>query len=111
MTDPLATHRPGDPDDDRVRARRALFGRWARAGKRAGYSLFAVAIASFAIGAARHFTPAIVTVVVVAMALGSVVLAPSIVIAYGVSAADRDERRSRVGPVGPSPPEPRSPHR
>lgn len=88
----------GDAPHDPVRQRRSQFGRWARAGKRAGYGLFALAMVAFAIGAATRFTPAIVAVVVASMAAGSVVLAPSIVIAYGVKAADREDRRSRHQP-------------
>lgn len=88
--------------EDPVAARRARFGRWAKAGKRTGYSLFGVAIVAFGFGAVADFTPAIVAVVVTAMATGSVVLAPSIVVAYGVSAADRDERRRPTGGSRPA---------
>lgn len=89
---------PGRVEGDPVRVRRASFGRWARTGKRAGYSLFVLAIAAFTVGAVGEFTPTIVRVVVACLAVGSVVLAPSIVIAYGVSAADRDESRGLSGP-------------
>jgi len=84
-----------------VRERRARYGHRARAGKRAGYSLFALAIVAFTVGAVGDFTPTIVRVVVASMAVGSVILAPSIVIAYGVSAADRDERRAAAGSEPP----------
>ena len=69
MTSRPTPRSPGDGDGggsgdvaghDPVRERRARFGRWARAGKRAGYSLFAVAIAAFTTGAVGEFTPAIV---------------------------------------------------
>ncbi|HYX43564.1 MAG TPA: hypothetical protein VE760_00885 [Acidimicrobiales bacterium] len=82
-----------DPDQhDPVRARRRLMGRLARLGKRLGYGCLAVALVVFMVGAAGDFTPAIVAVVVTALAVGSVLLLPAIVIGYGVSAAERDDR-------------------
>ncbi len=88
-----------DPRDDRTRplsdpvlARRAQMGRLARRGKRTGYGLWLVAIVVFTVGMMTTFRPATTTVVVGCLAAGSALLAPSIVIAYGVRAADRDER-------------------
>ena len=79
-------------DHDPVRARRRLMARLARLGKRAGYSGLGVALAVFVVGAAGDFTPFIVTVVVAALVVGSVLLLPAIVIGYGVSAAEREDR-------------------
>ncbi len=84
---------PPEPDDDPVLARRARIGRMVALGQRIGYSLWLVAIVVFVIGAATRFRPVMVTVVIACLAAGSAVLAPSIVISYGVRAADRDERR------------------
>ena len=81
------------PDGDPVRARRARIGRLVALGQRIGYGLWLVAIVVFVIGAATRFRPAMVTIVVGCLAVGSAFLAPSIVISYGVRAADRDERR------------------
>ncbi len=67
-------------------------GRLARRGKRVGYSLWLVAIATFILGMATTFKPVMTTVVIGCLAVGSALLAPSIVIAYGVRAADREER-------------------
>jgi hypothetical protein len=78
---------PADP----VRARRARMGRLASAGKRAGYGLYLVAIVAFVTAAASDFPDALVTTVVAALAVGSLVLAPSIVIGYGVRAAERED--------------------
>ena len=80
------------PDDDPVRARRARIARLVALGQRIGYTLWLVAIVVFFVGAATSFRPAIVTVVVGCLAAGSALLAPSIVISYGVRAADREER-------------------
>ena len=79
--------------DDPVRARRALMGRLARLGKRVGYSCLGVALVVFLVGAlAREVTPLIVTVVGTALVVGSVLLLPAIVVGYGVSAAEREDR-------------------
>ena len=80
------------PDDDPVRARRARIARLVALGQRIGYTLWLVAIVVFFAGAATRFRPAIVTVVIGCLAAGSALLAPSIVISYGVRAADREER-------------------
>ena len=80
------------PDDDPVRARRARIARLVALGQRIGYTLWLVAIVVFFVGAATSFRPAMVTVVVACLAAGSALLAPSIVISYGVRAADREER-------------------
>ncbi len=62
-------------------------------GQRIGYSVWLVAIVVFVIGAVTRFRPAMLTVVIGCLAVGSALLAPSIVISYGVRAADRDDRR------------------
>ena len=84
---PAGADGPADP----VRARRAHMGRLAQAGKRVGYGLFLVAIAAFVAAVATGFPGALVTMVVGSLAVGSVVLAPSIVIAYGVLKAERED--------------------
>lgn len=61
-------------------------------GKRVGYGLWMVAIAAFTLGMTTTFHPAITAIVIGGLAAGSALLAPSIVIAYGVRAADREER-------------------
>lgn len=80
--------------NDPVRARRARIAKINRTAQRVGYALFLVAIVVFAIGAAGRFTPTIVAVVVASLAVGSVLLVPTIIIGYGVRAADRDDRRA-----------------
>lgn len=66
----------------------------AKTGKRLGYGLFAIAIVVFVAGAATRFTPPLVTVVVACLGVGSLVLAPSIIVGYGVRAADREDRQA-----------------
>ena len=99
MTDDAA---PTDPSpreesqrsfaDDPVRARRAQMQRAATIGQRVGYLLFAVAIVAFFYGFFVDFTDGVVTVIVATMAVGSISLAPAIVLGYAVKAAEREDR-------------------
>lgn len=73
-------------------ARRRRIARWADLGQRVGYLLFGLAVVLFVVATITGLPRAIVTAIIVTMALGSVVLAPSIVVGYGVRAADRDDR-------------------
>jgi hypothetical protein len=82
---------PADTTDP-VLVRRRQIARWADLGQRAGYLLFGVAIALFVVAATTDLPSAIVTAVIVTMVLGSLVLAPAIVVGYGVRAADREDR-------------------
>ena len=77
---------------DPVLQRRQRLARLARAGRRAGYSLYGVSLAAFVAGFVTGFTTAPATVAAVALVAGSVLLAPSIIIGYGVTAADRADR-------------------
>lgn len=78
--------------DDPVLARRARAARLAGAGQRVGYGLLLVAVAAFVVGAVRGFDGTTTTVVTVAMAAMTVVLAPAIVLGYAVRAAEREDR-------------------
>lgn len=87
--------RAGDPKAvDPVLVRREHVRRWSAMGKRIGYALFAIAIVVFVIGALGRFTPAITRVVVACLTVGSVLLVPSIIFAYGVRAADREDPKT-----------------
>lgn len=81
-------------EPDPILARRAQMGRLARLGKRVGYGLWLVAIATFIIGMATTLRPVMTVIVVGSLAVGSALLAPAIVVAYGVRAADREERNA-----------------
>ena len=77
---------------DPVRARRARWARAAAIGQRAGYAAFAVAVLAFAVGATTGLSDMVVVVVISALAVGSILLAPAIVLGYAVRAAERDDR-------------------
>jgi hypothetical protein len=96
-SDPTPT--PADPPapgtaatTDPVLVRRRQIARWADLGQRVGYLLFGVAIVLFVVAATTDLPSAIVTSIIVTMVLGSLVLAPAIVVGYGVRAADREDR-------------------
>lgn len=79
---------PNDP----VRVRRAQVARWNSLAKRAGYLCFAVAIAVFLIGLATGFDSRVAATATVGLIVGTILLAPAIVIGYAVRAADREDR-------------------
>jgi hypothetical protein len=86
-----------DPSDDPVLVRRARISRMVAMAQRIGYGLWLVAIIVFIVGAVTEIRPFMTTVVVGFLIAGSVLLAPSIVIGYGVKAADRVDRGGDVG--------------
>jgi hypothetical protein len=86
---PVVTRDAGEE----VLARRRRASKLARSGQRLGYALFSAAIAAFLAGFFTGFEDWTAVVVSVALITGSVVLAPSIVIAYGVKAAEREDRQ------------------
>jgi hypothetical protein len=85
-----------DPSTDPVLARRARIARAAELGQRGGYLLFGVAVVVFVIGFATGFPGPAVGIIVGAMLVGSILLAPAIVAGYAVKAAEREEREQRA---------------
>ena len=77
---------------DPVRARRQKVARWTRFANRAGYFFFAIAIVTFVIGFIVSFNGVVSAMVVTSLIVGSVLLAPAIVLGYAVKAAERDDR-------------------
>jgi hypothetical protein len=77
---------------DPVRARRKQVARWTLLANRIGYLCFAVALALFFIGFAVGFNPALASAVAAALIVGSVLLAPAIIVGYAVKAAEKDDR-------------------
>lgn len=88
---------------DPIVVRRQRIARWAALGQRLGYLLFAAALVLFVIAMATNLPQGLVVGVVVCLAVGSVLLAPAIVVGYGVRAAAREdaERQDAEGRDGP----------
>lgn len=82
---------------DPVLARRERIRKLTELGQRVGYSCFALAVVLFVIAFIAQFPSWMVTVIIAAMVVGSLVLAPSIVFAYGVKAADAEDRGEKFG--------------
>jgi hypothetical protein len=89
MSDPAQSAH--SPDEDPVRRRRRQVARWTLLANRIGYCLLALAVALFVIAFAIGFSATMATLVVVCLVASFVLLAPSIVIAYAVKAADRED--------------------
>lgn len=77
---------------DPVRTRRERVARWTRRANRVGYLCFAVAMVTFIVGFVVSFNASVATIVIASLVIGSVLLAPAIVLGYGVKAAERDDR-------------------
>ncbi|MEO5964117.1 MAG: hypothetical protein ABIR11_01535 [Candidatus Limnocylindrales bacterium] len=84
------------PKNDPVRARRAQIARVAETGQRLGYACYGLAIVLFMIAFLTNFAGIIVTTTVVALILGSFLLAPAILTSYMVKAAEREDRENGV---------------
>ena len=78
--------------DDPVRRRRQQAARLAAAGRAAGWACFAVAVVAFIAGLVVGLSEFVVAVVVAGLALGSALLLPAIIVGFGVSAAEREDR-------------------
>ena len=78
--------------DDPVRARRTRIDRASRLGQRVGYGCYAVSVVAFFVGFATGYSTALVTLIVAALAVGSITLLPSIILGYAVKAAEREDR-------------------
>jgi hypothetical protein len=80
------------PNDDPVRARRRRIAHWTLLANRIGYLMYAAAIALFVMAFAFGFKGLLVTLITVFLIVGSVLLAPAIILGYAIKAAERDDR-------------------
>ena len=88
----MTAGRPDLPASDPVRARRARIAAAVAVASRIGYGLFGLAVVLFVIGFATTFTGAVATATLVCLIAGCVVLAPSIILGYAVTSAERHDR-------------------
>jgi hypothetical protein len=77
---------------DPVRQRRQQVARLALLARRAGWSLFGVAVVGFAAGLVIGLSGLVVVLVIGSLALGSALLLPAIIVGFGVAAAEREDR-------------------
>lgn len=78
--------------DDPVRRQRARLARLASAGKRLGFALFALSTVVLVVGLLTTFSDEVAAVVVGCLLVGSLVLAPAIILGYAAKAAERADR-------------------
>lgn len=90
MSSPSPAAKPSAADT--VLARRRRIAKYTLLANRIGYLFFALAIATFVIGFAISFNGAVSFVVIGSLVAGSILLAPAIVLGYGLKAAERDDR-------------------
>lgn len=90
-TDRAATAAAAATTVDPVRARRAAVAKWNTRATRIGYALYLVAVVMFFVALATDFSQGKVTVITTSMIIGSVLLAPAIVVGYAVKAAEKDD--------------------
>ncbi|MFM8528353.1 MAG: hypothetical protein ACKOD2_01510 [Ilumatobacteraceae bacterium] len=83
---------PSPRGTDPVRERRARIARLTLVANRIGYLLYALAIALFVMAFVLGFSGPLVVIVTVCLVIGSILLAPAIVLGYAVKAAERDDR-------------------
>ena len=77
---------------DPVRVRRRKIAKYTLLANRIGYLFYALAIATFVIGFAISFNGAVSAIVIGSLIIGSILLAPAIVLGYAVKAAEREDR-------------------
>lgn len=76
---------------DPVRLRRQAIARWTGLANRLGYALYTVAMIVFAAGFLAGWNGGFTAAITVCLVLGSILLAPAIVIGYAIKAAEREE--------------------
>lgn len=79
-----------------MRARRAVIARWNALATRVGYAAFGVSIVAVMIGAFSDFSALIARVATGGLIVGSILLAPAIVIGYAIKAAEKEDRQLGV---------------
>ena len=78
--------------NDPVRQHREQVARLASTARKAGWAFFALACVAFIAGLVIGLTGLFVIVVVGSLVLGSALLLPAIIVGFGVTAAEREDR-------------------
>lgn len=82
---------PNSSAGDPVRRRRTAIARWTSVANRLGYTLYGVAIVLFVIAFIVDWNSSFSTAITVCLVLGSILLAPAIVLGYAIKAAERED--------------------
>ena len=81
---------------DPVRARRKRIAKYTKLANRVGYLCWGVAVVTFIIGFVGSFNDTVSTIVITSLIVGSVLLAPAIILGYAIKAAEREDRERGV---------------
>lgn len=87
---------PTSASNDPVRVRRQQFAKYTLLANRIGYLLYAVSMTVFILAFALKFTPTMVTIITVCLVIGSILLAPSIILGHAIKAAEREDRENGI---------------
>ena len=79
-------------DSNSLMLRRQQASLIANTGRKIGYSIFFLSLIIFAIGLTVEFNNLVARTLTVLLIMGSIVLAPSILLHYAVRGAEREER-------------------
>lgn len=79
---------------DPILERRAKISRLNSLALRVGGGLYAVASLLFVVALLTEFTPTLTNAITLGLVLGSIILAPAMVVHYAIKAADRADREN-----------------
>ena len=88
------TSTPQTPDP--VRCRRSLIAVWTKRANRIGYLSFGVSIVAVAVGLIDTFSPIIGRLATAGLVIGSILLAPAIVLGYAIKSAEKEDKINGV---------------
>ena len=88
------TSTPQTPDP--IRRRRNIFAKWTKRANRCGYLALGVSIVTVAIGLIDTFSPLIGRIATAGLVIGSILLAPAIVLGYAIKSAEKEDRLNGV---------------
>lgn len=88
------TSTPQTPDP--VRRRRSLIAVWTKRANRFGYLAFGVSIVAVAVGLIDTFTPLVGRIATAGLVIGSILLAPAIVLGYAIKSAEKEDKLNGV---------------
>jgi len=98
------------PTVDPVTAKRDRIDRVNKLASRIGYGLYAVSTVTFFAGLWTYYTGVLHFLSGVSLVIGSVILAPSIVITYGIRAARREDAQRAAQDAHQAAPQPAAHH-
>ena len=97
MTSSAQDHDPSNglpSQGDPIRHRRDIISIWTKRAKSVGYLCFGAAIIAVAVGLLWRFPPLIGQIATSSLVIGSILLAPAIVLGYAVKAAEKEDKRN-----------------